>query len=74
MSDTEQEIYDFIVRYKEQNAGTSPSYEEIMAGCNLSSKSTVGYHLDNLERQKKLVQLGVRNIKIPGEKWTVITD
>lgn len=71
MSSTEQAILDFVIAYKESHGGTSPSYEEIMEGCNISSKSTVGYHLDNLEQQKKIKVVGVRNIQIPGEEWTV---
>lgn len=67
----ENDVYRFIVRYKTAHAGNSPTFDEIMAGCEISSKSVVFQILSDLQDQSILKYDGVRNIDIPNSKWTV---
>jgi SOS-response transcriptional repressor LexA len=67
----DNDVYRFIVRYKIAHQGNSPSFEEIMEGCNISSKSMVSHILASLQDAGLLVQDGVKNISIPNSKWTV---
>jgi len=48
ISDKQREMLAFIENFVEEN-GYPPTYEEIRAGLNISSKSLVNYHLDVLE-------------------------
>lgn len=49
MSNTRELVYQFIVSYKAEHGGNSPTLDEIRVGLELSSKSVVRYHLLNLE-------------------------
>lgn len=65
------EVYRFVVAYKQDNDGNSPSYEEIKDGCGLGSKSTVGTILDGLEDEGLILRPGgARNIEIVGGRWS----
>lgn len=44
---TRERIVFFIIEYRKAN-GYSPTWEEIRVGVGLKSKSTVGYHMQNL--------------------------
>ena len=39
------QVYGFIVQYKEQNDGLSPTIDDITETCGFSSKSITYYHL-----------------------------
>lgn len=65
------EVYKFIVRYKIAHAGSDPSFEQIMEGCDISSKSIVSYALDSLQDAGALKHDGVKNIYIPNSKWVL---
>ena len=65
-------VYDFIVAFKQDNDGVSPSVSEIGAACDINSTSVTRYHLDCL------VRLGMieceyagksRMIKVVGGRW-----
>jgi SOS-response transcriptional repressor LexA len=62
------EVYDFIVEYKTKHEGNSPSFAEIMEGCQLNSTSQVNYYLDQLEIEGRIRRDGVKSIYIGG-KW-----
>jgi SOS-response transcriptional repressor LexA len=70
-------IYDFIVKFKEENDGCAPSRDEMAQAVGLRSKSDIGDHLDELERQGKIVQIrstpsgssAPRMIKVVGSQW-----
>ena len=53
MTNLQQSILTFIRQFIAAS-GYPPSYEEIRAGCGLSSKSVVHYHLVRLERAGRL--------------------
>ncbi len=65
------EIFDFIVAYKIQNDGQSPTYREIMESCHLSSTSLVAYYLSRLVKAGKIAMnyYGTRSIRVPGGSW-----
>ncbi len=66
---TKYKVFDFILAYKTTFDGLSPSYQEIMDGCNLSSKSVVAYNLDRLEEDGRIKRRGTRGITVPGGRW-----
>ena len=63
------DVYRFIIRYKIAHQGNSPSFEEIMEGCQISSKSVVSDILESLQDAGLLKQDGVKNIEIKNGKW-----
>lgn len=65
------EVYNFVKQYKANNNGNSPSFDDIMEACNISSKSTVKYYLLKLQEQGYLEFDGVRSITIPNSGWAV---
>ncbi len=65
-------MYRWIVRYKRQNAGDSPSRREIAAGVGLASVAVVQYHLGRLEKAGMITRPKrgqARRIGIPGASW-----
>ncbi|MCA9868724.1 MAG: hypothetical protein KC410_19705 [Anaerolineales bacterium] len=67
-------MYRFIVRYKRQHAGDSPSRREIQAGVGLPSVSMVQHHLEALEalgRIERPKRGKARMIAIPGARWVL---
>jgi hypothetical protein len=65
---TRDQVFEFIVRYKQEHDGLSPSLAEIASECQLSP-STVKYHLLVLERDRRIRVIGRRSIEIPGGAW-----
>ena len=71
-----QSVYDFIVQYKINNTGLSPTLREIIAGTDITSTSVVNYYLDRLE----IAGLIYRNtkqhkgIRVVGGKWSLEKD
>lgn len=65
-------MYRYIIRYKRQHAGDSPSRREICAAMGGLSLSIVSFHLTALERDGR-IKLGrngtARTIAIPGATW-----
>lgn len=69
---TTERIYRFIVRFKRQYAGDSPTRREIAAGVGLATVSAVHPHLDALEqagRIKRPKRGKARMIAIPFASW-----
>jgi len=71
--DKTTEIFDFIVEYKRQHQGRSPTIREMGVGTGLSSTNTVLHHVRKLVKQHRIVldnaKGGARNIVIPGAVW-----
>ncbi len=61
-------VYKYIIKYKSDNDGLSPSMREIMAQ-GVSSTSVVDWHLKKLEQEGKIRCSGVRGIKVTGGEW-----
>jgi hypothetical protein len=64
-------VLNFIVRYKSENDGNSPSLRQIMTDCKVSSVCGVSSILHRLERVG-LIALGGKycQIYVTGGKWT----
>ena len=66
------DVLAFVVRFKEEHCGDSPSMAEIAAGVGLASRSTVFVHLEALERAGLIARPAggdARRIGIPGAVW-----
>ena len=70
---TAEAVYRYIIRYKRQHAGESPTRREIGEGVGISTPSIVHHHLIMLERagRVKLARPAgkARMIMIPGASW-----
>jgi hypothetical protein len=67
-----QRLYRYLVNYKLEHDGNSPSYREIQAACGISSSSMVAYKLGRLRRLGLIdwpANKPVRNIIIIGGAW-----
>jgi hypothetical protein len=66
-------IFRFIVNYKREHDGNAPSYDEIMAACEISSKSMMSYYLNKLAKEGR-IKFGAKNsnrtIQVVGGHWT----
>lgn len=67
---TRDRIFDFLVRYKKEHDGNSPSMREIAEGCNIVL-SGAHYHLIRLELENRIRMSGQRSrtIEIVGANW-----
>jgi hypothetical protein len=70
------QVYRFLVSYKESHDGNSPTMREIIEGAGVSSTSMVAFYLDKLEAENLICRpipaTGKRmtaNIEILGGKW-----
>jgi SOS-response transcriptional repressor LexA len=71
------DIFDFIVKYKKEHGGLSPSLKNIAEAIGIASVSTVNASLEVLRKQGRIYfdeEIEIRNIRIPGENWSVNND
>jgi len=47
-------VYEHIIWYKTRNDGNSPTMQELCIACGIKSKSTISFHLKNLEKAGKI--------------------
>jgi DNA-binding transcriptional ArsR family regulator len=68
---TRELIFNYLVQYKEEHDGNSPTNRQIAEACHVSP-STVSHHLARLERANRirLSEDEYRNIEIVGGQWT----
>ncbi|PKN85928.1 MAG: hypothetical protein CVU46_09595 [Chloroflexi bacterium HGW-Chloroflexi-8] len=65
-----QQVFDFIVSFKRENDGLSPTVREIMESCNIPSSSNTTYILDELSRNGLIaLNEGKRGIMFIGSQW-----
>lgn len=68
----QQRVYRFVVQYKKQNDGNSPTIREIMDGCGITSTSQVRYYLIKLA-ERGLIRLpekgSAAKIEVVGGYW-----
>lgn len=69
-------MYKFILKYKLEHDGNSPSMEEIMDACDVSSKSVCNYHLSKLEDDGLIERVDgqARSIVVVGGFWKAIMN
>ena len=65
-----QDAFDYVVKYKGEHNGNSPSFREIGSALEINSTSYVRHLLKQLEGDGELqVGTGARNITVPGYRW-----
>ncbi|MBW8034859.1 MAG: hypothetical protein FVQ79_04235 [Planctomycetes bacterium] len=67
-----ERILDFIIEYKRNHDGCSPTTRQIMKHCDISSTSVAAYHLNVLEHLGKIRRSPDRhklNIEVIGGIW-----
>ena len=66
-------VFQFIVKFKRQYQGRSPTYREIMDGTDLRSTSTVNYHVGRLVKLGKVEyddkNASTRSLMVKGARW-----
>lgn len=62
------EVFDFIVKYKQEHDGNSPFFSEIMEGCGFVTKSHVAHYLKRLVADGKIARVH-RRIHVTGGAW-----
>lgn len=71
-----KKIYHFIIRFKKEHDGNSPSTREITEACEISSTSVTNYHLGMLE-EDGLLKLNFntpRMIEVTGGEWMMHSE
>lgn len=65
------DIFDFIVKFKRENDGNSPTVREIALRCDVSSTSVVNHHLQKLEQVGLISRSpeSARAIRVTGGRW-----
>ena len=77
MNEVAERIFQYVVSYKAEHGGCSPSFEEIMNGVEgLSSTSAVSYNLDKLEEtgRIRMAEGQNRSIQVVGGRWAYEED
>jgi len=67
-------IYDYLIRFKRENDGLSPSIREIMDACDISSTSVVIYYLRDMQKAGQITMRGKRGIAIIGGVWMLKSE
>ena len=72
----EEQVYRFIVAYKQTHDGNSPTMREIMNNCNISSTSMAFFYLEKLvglglirRPEPEFGKRSAANIEVIGGKW-----
>jgi hypothetical protein len=73
--ETREIVFEFLVEYKRQHDGNTPSTREIAEACCLST-SAVNYHLTWLELEDRICvsRDGRRSVEIVGGTWELSTS
>lgn len=66
---TKERIYKFIIKYKRDNDGNSPTIRKIKRAVRLKSEAPVIYHLRALESEGKIWYNDIRQICITEGVW-----
>jgi hypothetical protein len=72
LSARQRAIFDFIIRFKRENGGDSPTIREIMCEVGIPSTSVVGYNLNVLEARGLISRQSYgssRRIAVVGGRW-----
>lgn len=72
LTDRQRAMLRYIIRYKTESGGDSPTYREIMRAVGFTSQSVVYYNLNRLEARGYITRPGgakSRCIAIPGGRW-----
>lgn len=75
MTSRQEAMLRYIIRYKTNSGGDSPTYREIMHACGITSQSIVAHNLARLEQRgyisRDLADSGPRHrrIAVTGGRW-----
>lgn len=70
-------VLNYIIRFKRDNGGDSPTVREIMRGVGIPSTSSVQYSLDALDRAGLITRAGPyrhNRIAVTGGEWVYRED
>jgi SOS-response transcriptional repressor LexA len=68
-NDTGEQIYQFIVNYKLEHDGCSPSYRQMQKAVGLSTVSQIHYHVHQLAKAGRIRLLPSYQIAVVGGVW-----
>lgn len=65
-------ILAFLIKYKQEHDGNSPTFRQIMAEFDIPSTSIISYVLDQMEAEGMIKLLGKRHrgIEVVGGSWS----
>lgn len=64
-------VLDYIITYKREHDGNSPTLREIMTACHITSTSNTSYILADLAKTGQIViNPGSRGIEVIGGRWS----
>lgn len=71
----EDMVLDYIIDYKINHDGNSPSIREIVEAMGMSSSSVGEYYLRKLVAQERISRLAgsARSISVRGGSWSILT-
>jgi len=67
------DVYNFLIAYKTEHDGNSPTLRDIIDNTNITSTSIAHYHLARLEQRGLITMAGAgktRSIMVTGATWT----
>ena len=65
------EVYEFILKFKMEHDGNSPSFKDINQACGFKSVSTTSYYIDKLVKRGLITFDGSKSrmIEVIGGQW-----
>lgn len=64
-------VLDYIITYKREHDGNSPSLRQMMTACRVTSTSNMSYILADLQKGGQIVvNPGSRGIEVIGGRWS----
>ena len=67
----QHEILRYIIDYKTDHEGASPTIREIQQACGLASPSTTRHYLYLLVQDNAIEMHGTRDIRVNGASWSM---
>lgn len=71
-------LRDYIVQYKKDNDGISPTLRQLMFALDISSTSVCSYYLQRLVEQGRIYRVraesGTTGLGVPGGKWDIVAE
>jgi SOS-response transcriptional repressor LexA len=67
------DVFDYLVNYKKDNGGNTPSIREIVKNTKAQSTSVIAYSLEKLEDYGSIKQneSGKKGVSVIGEQWVI---
>lgn len=66
-----KKVLEYIITYKREHDGNSPTLREMMTACRVTSTSNMSYILADLQKSGQIiVNPGSRGIEVIGGRWS----